>query len=60
MWCPPGFSPLLFLIYVNDMHCYSSKLDFYLLADDTNLLYADKDLKNLETIVSEELLRFCE
>ena len=42
------------------MHCYSSKLDFYLLADDTNLLYADKDLKNLETIVSEELLRFCE
>ena len=25
-----------------------------------NLLYADKDLNNLETIVNEELLRLCE
>ena len=52
--------PLLFLIYVNDMHRSSNKLDFYLFADDTNLLYADKDLNNLETIVNEELLRLCE
>ena len=52
--------PLLFLIYVNDMHRSSNKLDFYLFADDTNLLYADKDLSNLETIVNEELLRLCE
>ena len=51
---------LLFLIYVNDMHRSSNKLDFYLFADDTNLLYADKDLINLETIVNEELLRLCE
>ena len=42
------------------MHRFSNKLDFYLFADDTNLLYADKDLNNLETIVNEELLRLCE
>ena len=31
--------PLLFLIYVNDMHHSSKKFDFYLFADDTNLSY---------------------
>ena len=36
--------PLLFLLYVNDIHCSSDKLAFYLFADDTNLLYADKYL----------------
>ena len=33
-------SPLLFLIYHNDMHLSSNKVDFY--ADGTILLYADK------------------
>ena len=36
--------PLLFLIYVNDLQYSSKKLDFFLYADDTNLLYADKNL----------------
>ena len=31
------------------------KLSFYLFADDTNLLYADKNLTSLETVVNEEL-----
>ena len=52
--------PLLFLIYVNDMHRSSKKFDFYLFADDTNLLYAEKDLNKLEVIVNEELLKLCE
>ena len=47
--------PLLFLIYVNDIYMASDKLTFYLFADDTNLLYADKNLKSLETIVNCEL-----
>lgn len=47
--------PLLFLIYVNDIFMASDKLTFYLFADDTNLLYADKNLKSLETIVNCEL-----
>ena len=32
----------------------------YLFADDTNLLYADKDLKSLETVVNTELKNVCE
>lgn len=47
--------PLLFHIYVNDIFMASDKLTFYLFADDTNLLYADKNLKSLETIVNCEL-----
>ena len=52
--------PLLFLVYVNDMHYASSKLMFYLFADDTNLLYAHKDLKMLESVVNAELLNVVE
>ena len=33
------------------------KLTFYLFADDTNLLYTDKNLKSLETIVNCELIK---
>ena len=44
--------PLLFLIYVNDISNSSNKLQFYLFADDTNLMYADKDLKILESILN--------
>ena len=42
--------PLLLLIYINDIYNCSKKLSFYLFADDTNLLYADKDLKSLESV----------
>ena len=49
--------PLLFLIYVNDIYNASNKLQFVLFADDTNLLYANKNLKSLETVVNNELLK---
>ena len=45
--------PSLFLLYINDIENCSDK--FYLFADDTNLLYADKNLKSLEIIVNKEL-----
>ena len=52
--------PLLFLIYINDI-CESSEIfKFFLLADDTSLFYADKDLKMLETVVNAELKKVCE
>ena len=40
--------PLLFLIFINDIYNASDKLAFYLFADDTNLLFADRNLKSLE------------
>lgn len=49
--------PLLFLIYVNDIYKSSDKLEFFMFADDTNLLFADKDLKNLESAVNKELAK---
>ena len=49
--------PLLFLLYVNDLCRSSDKLSFYLFADDTNLLYADRDINSLEKVVNAELSR---
>ena len=45
---------LLFLIYINDIYTCSDKLMFYLFADDTNLLHADKNLQSLEAVVNNE------
>ena len=52
--------PLLFLIYINDIYNSSEKLYFYLFADDTNLLYADKDLRSLESVINIELQKVCD
>ena len=49
--------PLLFLLYINDIYISSDKLNFYLFADDTNILYADKNLKSLEQTVNQELCK---
>ena len=49
--------PLLFLIYINDIHNSSVKLSFYLFTDDTTLWYADTNLKSLEKTVNSELLK---
>ena len=47
----PG--PLLFLIYINDIHNSSAKFSFFLFTDDTNLLYADTNLRSLEKTCSK-------
>ena len=52
--------PALFLIYINDIYVCSNKLGYHLFADYTNLLYADKNLKSLETVVSTELKNVCD
>ena len=51
--------PLRLLIYINDIYLCSNKLGFCLFADDTNLLYADNDLKTLETVVNNDLNNVC-
>ena len=50
-------NPLLFLIYINDIHNSSVKLSLYLFADDTSLLCADTNLKSLEKTVNSELIK---
>ena len=44
--------PLLFLLYVNDIPS-ASNFDAILFADDTCLMMADKNLKELETRVTK-------
>ena len=53
---------LLFLLYINDMRNCSDKLSFRIFADDTNLFFASKNLKELESVMNNELklvLRSC-
>ena len=47
--------PLLFLIYINDLTNISSKLKFYLFADDTNIYCENNDLKSLKKTMNLEL-----
>ena len=46
--------PLLFLIYINDLPLSSSKLAFYLFADDTNIYYEAYSLDQLQSVVNKE------
>ena len=40
--------PLLFLLYINDIHKSSKEFTFYLFADDTSLTYANDNLRTLD------------
>jgi len=47
--------PLMFIIYINDLHnsvCYSTSIHF---ADDTSLVFTEKSLKELNRIVNRDL-----
>ena len=46
---------LLFLIYINDIPNTSSKLAFYLFADDTSIYFESENLEQLQKIVNREL-----
>ena len=47
--------PLLFLIFVNDLHKLTKYLDPIMFADDTNLLYFHKNIKTLSRSFNNEL-----
>ena len=48
---------LLFLIYVNDLQYASNLLDPIMFADETNLFYAEENIKTLFDTVNIELLK---
>jgi hypothetical protein len=52
--------PLLFILYINDISACSDILNFILFADDTNLFYSNKDIRELVMIVNNELLKLSE
>ena len=47
--------PLLFLLYINDIYKSSSLFAFYLFADDTSIILANNNLKELESPVEIRL-----
>jgi len=47
--------PLLFLLYINDIYKSSSLFAFYLFADDTSIIFANNNLKELESLVNCQL-----
>ena len=52
--------PLLFLVYINDIHKSSEILRFHLFADDTSIFYSRKDLRNIEMTLNNELVKVSE
>ena len=49
--------PLLFLIYMNDIHKCSKILSFILFADDTNAFYSDTNVKALNQTLNNALIK---
>ena len=47
--------PLLFLLYINDIYKSSSLFAFYQFADDTSIILANNNLKELEKLINREL-----
>jgi len=47
--------PLLFFIYINDVCCSSSVLKFILFADDTNLFYSSKSMRDLQHVLIHQM-----
>ena len=46
---------LLLLLYINDIYKSSSLFAFHLFTDDTSIILAGNNLKELETLVNREL-----
>ena len=61
-WCSTRFclGSTAFLIYINDIQECSEKLQFFLFADDTNILDADNNLKSLDDIANLKLRKLCD
>ena len=54
------WGPLLFLFYINDLQFASDRLDPIMFADDTNLLYSNKDINTAFLKVNNQLQKINE
>ena len=52
--------PLLFLLYINDLHRSILHSNVYHFADDTNILYTDKSPKKLNRYINHDLSKLCQ
>ena len=51
---PPCFPPVLFLLYINDMHRSSNQMRFVHFADNTAVFASDSDINNVHATVNKE------
>ena len=49
--------PILFLIYINDLPCSSSILQFLMFADDTNIFLKHRDIDRSKELMNTELMK---
>ena len=54
-WVDVILGPLLFLVFINDLHNVSSVLSYILFADDSNLLISGTYFKQILKIMNDEL-----
>ena len=47
--------PLLFLVFINDLHNVSNVLSYISFADDSNLLISETNFKQILKIMNDEL-----
>ena len=47
--------PLLFILYINDIVSTSNMLQFILFADDTTIIFSDKDISSKVDLINTEL-----
>ena len=52
--------PILFNLYIHNIVNVSGKLKFVLFADDTNILYSNKEIENVEDTVNIEMSKIHE
>ena len=49
--------PMLFLLYINDLHLCTKLLKFFLFADDTTIVFTSSNVNNLISTMNSELLK---